>query len=155
MKTTKNILLIPILALSFLTLNCSGNDDNLPPNNQEKETLPPPPATHFNPPAWIQGVWHWKQTSSAPVQRIEFTQNDIILPNNVSYNNLINQSKTTTLVIAIEKEGSSSTMYYYTETRRPTTGTMYSAEEFRVKKINDTLMVRYPDFSPAIYYTKE
>ncbi|RQO36614.1 hypothetical protein DBR39_16115 [Chryseobacterium sp. KBW03] len=148
-------LLLPLLGISLLTLSCSGNDDTLPNTEQEPTTPVQPKTTHFNPPTWIQGTWSWKQTSVAPIQRIKFTQNDIILPNNVSYNDLINQSKTKTLVLAIESEGSSSTMYAYTETRRPTTSSAYSADEFRVKKINDTLMVRYPEFSPAIYYTKE
>ncbi|PWW30934.1 MULTISPECIES: hypothetical protein [unclassified Chryseobacterium] len=148
-------LLLSLLSLSFLTFNCSGNDDNLPNNEHENTTTPQPPAQHFHPPTWIQGVWAWKQTSVAPVQYIKFTQDDIILPNNISYNSLINQSQNANLVLAIEKEGYTSTLYFYTETRKPATGNLYSADEFRVKKINDTLMVRYPDFSPAIYYTKQ
>lgn len=149
MKTTKNILLIPFLTLSFLTINCSGSNDNLPNNEPEVQAQ----TKHFHPPLWIQGVWH---TTSTPVARLKFTQDDVIsLIDNSSLNAQINKSKTTNLIWAVEHEGSSSTGYVYLITHRPNTGGLYSNYEFRVKKVNDTLMVRYPDFSAAIYYVKE
>jgi hypothetical protein len=147
----KNILLTPLLALSFLIINCSGSDDNLPNNEQEPEVAAQ--TKHFHPPLWIQGVWH---TTSTPVARLKFTQDDIIsLIDNSSLSDQINKSKSTNLVMAVENEGIGNTLYYYTLTNRPTNSNLYSASEFRVQKINDTLMFRAPEFSNLIYYVKE
>jgi hypothetical protein len=155
MKTTKHILLIPLLALSFLTIHCSGSDDNLPNNKQEPEV--PTQTKHFHPPLWIQGVWSWKLHSTAPIQRIRFTKDDIIsLPDNASYSDEINKSKTTDLIMTVEDEGISNTLYYYSIARkRPNSNEYVGLNEFRVQKKNDTVMVRSPDFSAPIYYTKE
>ncbi len=155
MKTTKSIVLIPLLAILFLIINCSGSDDNLLPPNKEPEI--PTQTKHFHPPIWIQGVWSWKAHSTAPVQRIKFTHDDIIsLPDNASYSDEINKSKTTDLIMTVEDEGISNTLYYYSIARKkPNSNEYIGLNEFRVQKKNDTVMVRVPDFSAPIYYTKE
>ncbi|MDR3025601.1 hypothetical protein [Chryseobacterium sp.] len=150
MKITKNVLSIFLFALSFLVLSCSGDNDNLP---EKEEPTTPVQTKHFNPPLWIQGTWH---TTKTPTTRLKFTKDDIIsLNDNSSLNDQINKSKTTNLIWAVEDEGASNTLYYYTLTFRPVGGGPYGDNKFRVQKINDTLMLRAPDFSYLIYYVKE
>ncbi|MEJ5050585.1 hypothetical protein WH221_12180 [Chryseobacterium culicis] len=145
----KNILLIPLLALSFLTIHCSGSDDDVPNNEPEV----PVQTKHFHPPLWIQGTWH---TTETPTTRLKFTQDDVIsLNDNSSLNDQINKSKTTNLIWAVEDEAASNTHYNYTLTFRSVGGGPYADNKFKVQKINDTLMLRAPDFAYLIYYVKE
>lgn len=150
MKITKNALSIPLFAFLFLVLSCSGDNDNL---LEKEEPTAPVQTKHFNPPLWIQGTWH---TTETPTTRLKFTKDDIIsLNDNSSLNDQINKSKTTNIIWAVEHEASSSSGYVYLITYRPTTGSLYSNSEFRVYKINDTLMRRITDSPYSVYYAKE
>ncbi|KAA2224746.1 hypothetical protein [Chryseobacterium sediminis] len=137
-------LLLPLLSILLLTLSCSGND-----TEQEPTTLSQ--TKHFNPPAWIKGKWIFRDSPTG--QDFKFTNDDFITENK-SFNDMINQSKDKTNVIAIENEYSSNENYKFKITTRSKTSNYYDEQTYSFFKKNDTLMMRVPDMLGLLYYVK-
>ena len=149
MKNIKKVL-FPLFAITFLTLSCTGNDDTNLPNNEHEPEIPAQ-TKHFHPPAWIKGKWIFKDPPM--VQNFKFTDDDVITDNS-SFNDLINQSKNKTNVIAMEAEYSSNESYTFIITTRSKTSNLYDENTYRFFKKNDTLMMRLPDIYGPYYYIK-
>ncbi len=77
----KNILFILFVTISFA--NCSGNDDNTPPQQNNSVS-----TQYFHPPIWIQGSWKVGNTSF-----FKFTNDDFIyVINGTSYKAILTQT---------------------------------------------------------------
>lgn len=71
----KTLLLSGILALSLLTVNCSGSNNDDDPGNQQTN---PATTQYFHPPAWIKGTWG--VTNGTTTNKLyKFTADDFIM----------------------------------------------------------------------------
>ncbi len=120
----KKILLLPLMALSLLTLNCSGNDDDSTPQQNNPVT-----TQYFHPPTWIQGNW---KISNSSTTYFKFTNDDFILVSPyTSYKNVLQQTASTGQPAKVVEQTSD---YYYEFTI--TAGA--SSGQYKFKKISDT-----------------
>lgn len=120
----KKILLLPLITLSLLTLNCSGNDDDSTPQQNNPVT-----TQYFNPPAWIKGSWKISNTSTT---YFKFTNDDFILVTPyTSYKAVLEQTAATGQPAKVVEQISD---YYYEFTI--TAGA--SSGQYKFKKISDT-----------------
>lgn len=121
----KKTLLLPLLAISLLTLNCSGSDDDSS-NNQQTT---PVQTQYFHPPAWIQGNW---KISNSSTTYFKFTNDDFILVSPyTSYKNVLQQTASTGQPAKVVEQ--TSDLYYeFTITAGASSG------QYKFKKISDT-----------------
>jgi len=120
----KKILLLPLMALSFLTLNCSGNDDDSTPQQNNPVT-----TQYFHPPAWIKGSWKISNTSTS---YFIFKEDDFILVTPyTSYKAILEKTVATGQPAKVVEQTSD---YYYEFTI--TAGA--SSGQYKFKKISDT-----------------
>lgn len=120
----KKILLLPLITLSLLTLNCSGNDDDSAPQQNNPVT-----TQYFHPPAWIKGSWKISNTSTS---YFRFTNEDFILVTPyTSYKAILEQTAATGQPAKVVEQISD---YYYEFTI--TAGA--SSGQYKFKKISDT-----------------
>ena len=120
----KKILLLPLMALSFLTLNCSGNDDNSTPQQNTPVT-----TQYFHPPAWIQGSWKISNTSTS---YFKFTNDDFILVTPyTSYKAVLTQTAATGHPAKVVEQ-TSDYHYEFAITAGASSG------QYKFKKISDT-----------------
>lgn len=120
----KKTLLLPLLAMSLLTLNCSGNDDDSAPQQNNPVT-----TQYFHPPLFIQGSWKISNTSTS---YFKFTNDDFILVTPyTSYKAVLTQTAATGQPAKVVEQISD---YYYEFTI--TAGA--SSGQYKFKKISDT-----------------
>lgn len=118
----KKTLFLPLLALSLLTLNCSGNDDDSTPK-QNNPTI----TQYFHPPAWIQGFWKVGNTSY-----YKFTNDDFIyVMNGTSYKAILTQTAASNQTAKVD-EIISDTDYNFTITAGASSGS------YKFHKISST-----------------
>lgn len=119
----KKQILLSVLALSFFTISCSGNDDTPPQQNIPVQTV------YFHPPQWIQGSWKISNTSTT---YFKFTNDDFILVSPyTSYKAILTQTASTGQPAKVVEQTSD---YYYEFTI--TAGA--SSGQYKFKKISDT-----------------
>lgn len=128
----KKQLLLSLLALSFLTVNCSGNDDNTAP----EQTIPVT-TQYFHPPAWIQGSW---KISGSATPYFKFTNDDFILVTPyTSWKTVLQQTATTGQLAKVNEDISD--LYYEFTIIAGSSGGMYKFKRIsptRIQWINNT-----------------
>lgn len=129
----KKQLLLSLLALSFLTLNCSGNDDNTAP-----EQTTPVTTQYFHPPAWVQGSW---KISGNANPYFKFTSDDFILVTPyTSWKSVLQQTATTGQLAKVNEDISE--QYYEFTIIAGNSGGMYKFKRIsptRIQWINNTM----------------
>lgn len=121
----KKALLLPLLAMSLLTLNCSGNNDDDTTNQQTS----PVQTVYFHPPQWIQGSWKISNTSTS---YFKFTNDDFILVTPyTSYKTVLTQTAATGQPAKVVEQ-TSDFYYEFTITAGASSG------QYKFKKISDT-----------------
>ncbi|MEG2333411.1 hypothetical protein [Chryseobacterium sp.] len=119
----KKTLLLPLMAMSLMTSNCSGNDDN----DAVPQQVNPISNSYFHPPSWIKGTWKVASTSY-----FQFTDDDFIyVMNGTSYKAVLTQTATAGQTAKVNEE-ISETDYNFTIIAGGSTGT------YKFKKINTT-----------------
>ena len=120
----KKQFLLSVLALSFFTISCSGNDDTTTPQQNNPVT-----TQYFHPPAWIKGSLKISNTSTT---YFKFTNDDFILITPyTSYKAVLEQTAATAQPAKVVEQISD---YYYEFTI--TAGA--SSGQYKFKKISDT-----------------
>lgn len=117
----------PLLAIVMMTAGC-----------KDEPTAPAAPSTHFSPPAWIQGTWNLKGSSS-PLYT--FTSDDFVhrFGNEAIYqsqNAFINsQNEYNPGAVSVSVQSSDDQNYNFTLVTSSTSGNIY-----QFKKISESEM---------------
>lgn len=120
----KKTLFLPILALSLLTLNCSGSDDDSAPQQNNPVT-----TQYFHVPNWIRGSYKISGTSTS---YFIFKEDDFILVTPyTSYKTVLEQTKSAGQTAKVD-ETITDTDYNFVITVGASSGS------YKFKKISDT-----------------
>lgn len=137
----KKTLFLPLLALSLLTLNCSGNDDTTTSQQNNPVTV-----QYFHCPQWIQGSWKISGSNSA---YFKFNSDDFILVTPyTSYKAVLEQTAATGQTAKVNEQISD--LYYeFTIIAGASSG------QYKFKKISDTRIQWVGNTIPPVYLDKE
>lgn len=137
----KKTLFLPLLALSLLTLNCSGNDDDSTPQQNT-----PVQTVYFHPPSWIQGSWKISGSNSA---YFKFTSDDFILVTPyTSWKSVLQQTASTGQLAKVNEDISD--LYYEFTIIAGNSGGMY-----KFKKISSTRIQWINNTTTQVFLDKE